>query len=283
MQDFSEPVTVPLLSGYEAKYLLSLVRCGEVDVSLDLGVSTSKGFVCNEGVSVDDVRVTRWMLGKAAARPEDVYVVEEGFPRLAWFEEKMYRLVAPGWRQPTTVEINGVRMHRTVDVNPMDDARQKVMLLRELGGAEALDICTGLGYTAIVLLANGARRVVTVEKDPNIVKMATLNPWSRQLFTEKIERIVADAVDFLRKCGEEFDVVVHDPPSFRVAGELYSTEFYRLLYRVVRRGGMVVHYVGQPGVKRGFALYRGVVERMRKAGFKAVHIPECLCVRAVKV
>lgn len=283
MRDFSEPVAVPLLSGYEAEYLLSLVRCGEVDVSLDLGVSTSKGFVCNEGVSVEDVRVSRWMLEKAAARPEDVYVVEERFPKLAWFEEKMYRLVAPGWRQPTTVEINGVRMHRTVDVNPMDDARQKVMLLRELGGAEALDICTGLGYTAIALLANGARRVVTVEKDPNIVKMATLNPWSRQLFTEKIERIVADAVDFLRKCGEEFDVVMHDPPSFRVAGELYSTEFYRLLYRVVRRGGVVVHYVGQPGVKRGFALYRGVVERMRKAGFKAVHIPECFCVRAVKV
>ncbi|MEM0336737.1 MAG: RsmD family RNA methyltransferase [Candidatus Caldarchaeum sp.] len=283
MRDFSGPVEVPLLSGYEARYLLSLGRCGEVDVSLDLGVSASRGLVCENGVSIDDVKISRWMLEKAAARPEDVYVVEEGLPKLAWFEEKVYRLVAPGWRKPTTVEINGIRMHRTVDVNPMDDARQKVELFRELDGAEALDICTGLGYTAIAMLAKGVRRVVTVEKDPNIVKMAALNPWSRQLFTGKIERIVNDAVDFLRKCVEEFDVVMHDPPSFRVAGELYSTEFYKLLYRVVRRGGVVVHYVGQPGVKKGLALYRGVIERMRKAGFKAVYIPETLCVRAVKV
>ncbi|MEM0349727.1 MAG: RsmD family RNA methyltransferase [Candidatus Caldarchaeum sp.] len=283
MQDPPGPVQVPLLSGHETRYLLSLGECGEVDVSLDLGVSVSRGVICEEGVSIDGIVVSRRMLERAATRPEDVYVVEEGLPKLAWFEGKMYRLVAPGWRQPTTVEINGIRMHRTVDVNPIDDARQKVGLFRELGGAEALDICTGLGYTAIAMFEKGARRVVTVEKDPNIVKMAALNPWSRKLFTEKIKTEVADAADFLRKCSEEFDVVMHDPPSFRIAGELYSTEFYRLLYRVVRSGGVVVHYVGQPGVKKGIAFYRGVVERMRKAGFKPTYVPEALCVRAVKV
>ncbi|MEM2986176.1 MAG: hypothetical protein QXZ71_03880, partial [Candidatus Caldarchaeum sp.] len=65
MRDFSGPVEVPLLSGYEARYLLSLGRCGEVDVSLDLGVSASRGLVCENGVSIDDVKISRWMLEKA--------------------------------------------------------------------------------------------------------------------------------------------------------------------------------------------------------------------------
>ncbi|MCS7129091.1 MAG: hypothetical protein NZ919_00405, partial [Candidatus Caldarchaeum sp.] len=84
-------------------------------------------------------------------------------------------------------------------------------------------------------------------------------------------------------CGEVFDVAVHDPPTFKMAGELYSLEFYRLLAGVLRKGGELVHYVGQPGVRRGLRLHVGVMERLRKAGFRPQYVGSVRCVRAVKV
>ena len=42
------------------------------------------------------------------------------------------------------------------------------------------------------------------------------------------------------------DAVLHDPPRFGIAGELYSLAFYEQLARVLRRKGRLFHYVGTP-------------------------------------
>ncbi|MCS6784555.1 MAG: hypothetical protein RMI43_00425 [Candidatus Caldarchaeum sp.] len=275
-----QPVNAPLLSGYEARHLLS----GEaVDVSLDLGVSTEPLRSTADGIYFAGKMVSWNTLSEISRKPEDVYVFEERFRKLAWFDKSFYRLVVPGLRIPPTLEINGIRMHRTVGITPLQDAQTKVALFPDLSGAKVLDICTGLGYTASALMAKGAAEVVTVEKDLNVLKMAAFNPWSRPLFAEGIKTVLEDAVVFLQKCGEVFDAVMHDPPTVKTAGELYSSDFYRLVWKVLKRDGIFVHYVGQPGIRRGMLFYRGVVRRLREVGFKPFFVHEALCVKALKV
>ena len=53
------------------------------------------------------------------------------------------------------------------------------------------------------------------------------------------------AVDRLA-AGSAFDAVLHDPPRFGIAGELYSQAFYDHLARVLKPRGVLFHYTGTP-------------------------------------
>jgi predicted methyltransferase len=66
------------------------------------------------------------------------------------------------------------------------------------------------------------------------------------------------------------DALLHDPPRFGIAGELYSQAFYDQLARVLRRGGRLFHYTGSPNkLTSGRDVPREVEKRLEKAGFKA--------------
>ncbi len=66
------------------------------------------------------------------------------------------------------------------------------------------------------------------------------------------------------------DALLHDPPRFGIAGELYSQAFYDQLARVLRRGGRLFHYTGSPNkLTSGRDVPREVAKRLEKAGFKA--------------
>jgi len=275
---------IPVLAGVEAQRLLTLRgKTAHAEVSLDLGLTHQPCLIQADEVVVGKLRLSWQLLKEIAERLEDVFVLGRKAERLCWFDDSFYRLVLPKWGHAPTVEIDGIRMHRTVEVMPEEDAMQKISLIPSLRNATVLDVCTGLGYTAIAALKRGASKIISVEKDPNVLKMAAYNPWSRDLFDKRVKIVLRDALDFLPSCRTLFDAVVHDPPTFKIAGDLYSLDFYRELYRVLNRGGVLVHYVGQPGVKRGVKFYKGVMERLRMAGFRTDYVSFALCVRAVKV
>ena len=70
--------------------------------------------------------------------------------------------------------------------------------------------------------------------------------------------------------GASFDAVLHDPPRFGIAGELYSQVFYDQLARVLRRRGKLFHYTGTPNkLTSGRDVPAEVVKRLRRAGFVA--------------
>ena len=82
---------------------------------------------------------------------------------------------------------------------------------------------------------------------------------------------------------ESFSRVVHDPPTFSLAGELYSGDFYRHLFRVLKRKGRVFHYIGDLESRAGRNVARGVVRRRQEAGFsRVVRKPEAFGVVAFK-
>jgi hypothetical protein len=201
-----------------------------------------------------------------------VYALKrEGLFKIAFFRDhKYYRLLPIDPYSPPTLEISGIRMHRTKDVTPWEDAALKVSKLGEISGKRVLDVCTGLGYTAIQSLLKGAEEVVTIERDPNVLEVARYNPWSRELAHSKIIVALADASRYISSLEDSsYDAIIHDPPRLSLAGELYGNEFYKELYRVLEKGGVLVHYTGRPGYKvRGIDLMKNVSSRLSKIGFR---------------
>jgi predicted methyltransferase len=182
-----------------------------------------------------------------------------------------------------TMLVSGVQMHRTAGQDPWSDTLAKVRCAAPLVG-EVLDTCTGLGYTAVVAAATAAS-VLTVELDPAAVEVARQNPWSRSLFDHpRIERRIGDSAEVVDDLPDgRFSRVIHDPPVFGLAGDLYAGAFYRQLYRVLGRGGRMFHYVGNVASGSGQRVTRGVTQRLREAGFsRVVPRPEAFGVLAVK-
>jgi uncharacterized protein len=66
-----------------------------------------------------------------------------------------------------------------------------------------------------------------------------------------------------------FDALLHDPPRFGIAGELYSQAFYDQLARVLKRGARMFHYTGTPNkLTTGRDVPNEVATRLKRSGFK---------------
>lgn len=243
---------------------------GETSVSLDLGLTKSAVKAGEFGLS---------LLKKIAADPENVYFEDGGewFKAMIKSEHGTYKLrpTKPG-KAPTHV-ISGIRMHVLTD-DPVTNAERIVSTLGIKKGERVLDICTGMGYTAIAARKAGAY-VTTVEIDEDVLELAKINPWSRGLFGEGIELLRGDAAEIVPTVGK-FDAIVHDPPRFALAPQLYSLEFYKEL---VRHAPRMAHYTGNPGAKSGKSFLKGVIERLREAGWKPTYnerLQGFICARA---
>lgn len=202
-----------------------------------------------------------------------VFFLSEGgsIHKVAFYREnRYYKLRNVGEGLAPTLEISGIHMHNIVGTDPWTDAARKLDAVRVGKGDVVLDVCTGLGYTASHAVLRGAT-VVTIEKDPAVLEVAEYNPWSRLLAHPSVTVLLGDAFEVLDDLPSDFfDAVVHDPPTFRLAGELYSLEFYRKLRRILKKGARVFHYTGWPGKHRGLDLQSGVVKRLRMAGLSIV-------------
>jgi uncharacterized protein len=161
-------------------------------------------------------------------------------------------------------------MHRIKGIDPHEDTLRKMRSVAPVAG-RVLDTATGLGYTAIAA-ARTADEVVTIELDPAVLEVARRNPWSQALFDNpKIRQIIGDSFDEVAKLPDEsLARIFHDPPTFRLAGDLYSAVFYRQLFRVLKRGGRLFHYIGDLDSTSGRVVAKGAVRRLQEAGFTRV-------------
>lgn len=197
----------------------------------------------------------------------------EEFAPVSRFSGSLIKLVPTEWGAPT-FEIDGIKMLPTAKTSPVEDAQRKVALV-EPRGKIVLDTCGGLGYFAACCLEAGAARIQSFEKNEDVLWLRTLNPWSPdpdapesgdrlQLRHADVSKAIAQIAD------ASVDALLHDPPRFGIAGELYSQTFYDHLARVLKRGGRLFHYTGSPNkLTSGRDVPREVARRLEKAGFKA--------------
>jgi predicted methyltransferase len=254
--------------------------------SLDLGLTTAEVLLEPERVILPGGQWLAWDSLEEIRHSESVcFVVEEnGAEKIQRFSEYLNRFYSlmPTERAPTLL-VSGIPMHRIKGTDPHRDTLSKIRTVAPVGG-RVLDTCTGLGYTAIEA-AKTAEQVVTIELDPTVLEVARLNPWSRSLFEHpRIEQLVGDSFEEVQAFADgSFARIVHDPPMFSLAGDLYSGEVYRQLFRVLGRKGRMYHYIGDLSSRSGRNVVRGVVRRLQDAGFaRVVRRPEAFGVVAYK-
>jgi predicted methyltransferase len=238
------------------------------------------------GVIFPSAEMLSWdAILEISASQSNCFLFEDGKLRkiLAFseFTNRVYSLMPT--RSAPTMLISGIPMHRIKGTDPYRDTLQKVRTIKPVVG-QVLDTATGLGYTAIEA-AKTADRVVTIELDPAVLEIARLNPWSQALFDNPgISQRIGDSYDVIKELDDAtFTRIIHDPPALALAGDLYAKEFYVELYRVMRGGGKLFHYIGDPDSKSGRSTTRGVVRRLQETGFsRVVRHPQAFGVVALK-
>jgi uncharacterized protein len=253
----------------------STANASTIDASLDLGRTTSTVAVEPGIVRFPDGQsLAASQLHHVVEHPDAVFaVLEDDIEKVTWFSEdtnKVYTLRATeGW---PALEISGVLMHRIKDTDPRADAESKVAAIAPIRG-RVLETCCGLGYSAIHV-ARTATHVTVFEIDPNVLEMARLNPHSAPLFEAggRIEVVNQDITEAIRDLPDDtFDAILHDPPTLAHAGDLYGDAFYGHLLRVLRPGGRLFHYTGDPGSRhRRQDLPGRVAQRLANTGFTHV-------------
>jgi spermidine synthase len=122
------------------------------------------------------------------------------------------------------------------------------------GARSVLVLGGGDGLAAREVLRHDAvERVVEVELDPEVLRLARTDPRlvaanDGALDDPRVQVVVDDAMSWLRTADERFDAVVVDmpDPDAPATAKLYSQEFYGLAARVLAPGGRLVVQVGSP-------------------------------------
>jgi len=237
-------------------------------LSLDLGRSESE-ITMNHAGFVYREQALPW---PQALKDRAIHFWDgEAFRPLQRYSRSLIKLIPTEWGPPT-FEIDGIKMLPTARVSPWIDAQNKVALI-EPRGKRILDCCGGLGYFAACSLAEGAVNVLSVEKNADVLWLRQHNPWSPdpdspacdgrlQLVHGDISEVIVGLPD------QSVDAILHDPPRFGIAGDLYALRFYQQLARVLRPRGRMFHYTGAPNAKSsGRDVPNEVAKRLAQAGF----------------
>lgn len=238
-----------------------------VSCSLDLGRSVDTVVLEAQGWKWRD----QWLPYLEQCRDRTIYAWNgTTFEPLSRFNGALIKLVPTEWGAPT-FEIDGIKMLPTAQLSPYEDARRKVALIQPRGKT-VLDTCGGLGYFAAWCLEGGAAQVISFEKNPDVIWLRGLNPWSPEGSGVSLAALTlthADVSKRIETLGDaSVDAILHDPPRFGIAGELYSQRFYDQLARVLRPRGRLFHYTGSPNkLTSRRDVPAEVSARLRKAGF----------------
>jgi predicted methyltransferase len=258
-------VAGPLLTLAVHQLLLAGRRAGasSVECSLDLDRSTTTAELRADGWTWDD----RWYPYLQGCKDRTIYYwTDAGFQPVARYSSSLIKLVPTPWGAPT-FEIDGIKMLPTAKISPYADAERKVALVAPRG-KRILDTCGGLGYFAAWCLRGQASHVYSYEINPDVIWLRSLNPWSPRP-EAALTLLGADILEAIAAIpSESVDAILHDPPRFGIAGELYSGTFYQQLARVLKRRGKLFHYTGTPNkLSSGRDLANEVATRLRLAGF----------------
>jgi 16S rRNA (guanine966-N2)-methyltransferase len=117
------------------------------------------------------------------------------------------RIIGGEWRSRV------IHFPPTSSLRPTPDRVRETLfnwLGQRLDGLSCLDLFAGSGVLGFEALSRGARRVVMVERDRAAAR--ALRDNAKKLDASGAEVVESDAIAYLGRAGETFDVVFIDPP-----------------------------------------------------------------------
>lgn len=280
------------ISHHEAKIIIShkerVVNSNQKSIqllaSIDLSKTKQDVVIDKEGLSFDNKLLATWDELENIANDK-----KQGCYSLFDDGSKPYRISTLSTTTGTpcallpplkvggapSINLGGFTMHRIAgdNMNPTIDTLAKISSIPLFAGAKVLDTCCGLGYTAISAAEKVGIKghVTTIEYDEASLEMCAHNPWSQKLFDDSlnIDIMHGDACKIVESFATaSFHAIIHDPPARALCkSDLYGLQFYSELRRVLRPGGIIYHYIGNPNSQESGRLYRGIKNRMEEAGF----------------
>ncbi len=249
-----------------------------VCLSLDLNLSEKIWQIEADRLILDDDEfIDRKKLESISLIQNKIFIFQNKALTPVEIRSDAYYKLVPTNSAPT-LEINGIKMHRSKDIDPLTDAKLKTQLVVRTND-QVLDTCGGLGYSALFALKAGARKVISTEKSRAVIKIRNLNPWLKISEDKRLELIRTDITKEIDRFENGmFNSVIHDPPRFTSAtGDLYGKKFYDALFRVMAVHSKLFHYTGSPKkIKTKDKFIKNTMKRLEYSGFKDIRFHDNL-------
>lgn len=99
-------------------------------------------------------------------------------------------------------------------IRPTTDRVKEAMfnLIQEyIPEASVLDLFGGSGALSLEALSRGAKKAICIDKDKRAADIIRKNTQTLN-YTDKCEILNTDSMEYLKRCGQQFDIVFLDPP-----------------------------------------------------------------------
>lgn len=146
-------------------------------------------------------------------------------------------------------ELKGRRLlspSRAAELRPTSDRAREALfsILGDVSGLNVCDLFCGTGALAIEALSRGATRATMVDTD-----LSTARRNVEELgLADRCELVCEDALVFLRRPGEQFDLILCDPP-YRLAHRLGPDLDQLVPARLAAGGRLVVESAARSPVR----------------------------------
>ncbi len=271
-------IGIPFLGINYTPFFLGLINFGvAVAVYIFLKKFINPGFRISFNISIA-VIVTVLVSGIFLADPIIKYGEQKKYKdKIIYAEQSKYqRIVITQWKNDFWLYLNGNEQLCTMDemmyheplVHPAMTLHPNPQEVLVLGGGDGCAVRELLKYKE-------TKKITLVDLDPAMTKLGMEYPLLTELNKgslthSKVQVINKDGFTYLSENDQFYDVVIIDLPDPRTVelGRLYSEEFYRIVYKHLRPGGIIITQAGSPYFAT--KAFNCIIETMKCAGFNTV-------------